>query len=87
MLTPDEASPEGLAEAVRAATAEGVRPVREMAMGRPEHAILSAAEREDVGLLVVGHHGRSGFQRAVLGSVSEHVARHARCSVLVVRGA
>jgi nucleotide-binding universal stress UspA family protein len=36
---------------------------------------------------VMGSHGRRGFDRIVLGSVSESVAMHARCSVEVVRKA
>lgn len=87
MLRDDEASPAGLLEGVRAAVMEGVTPLREMAMGKPEHAIVTVATREDVGLVVVGQHGRSGLRRTLLGSVSDHVATHAPCSVLVVRAA
>ncbi len=36
-------------------------------------------------LVVVGTHGRQGVARLLLGSVAEHVVRHAPCSVLVVR--
>ena len=36
-------------------------------------------------LIVVGSHGRRGFDRLTMGSVSEHVAFHARCSVEVIR--
>lgn len=35
-------------------------------------------------LIVMGTHGRTGFRRAVLGSVTEHVVRNAPCPVLVV---
>jgi nucleotide-binding universal stress UspA family protein len=38
-------------------------------------------------LIVVGSHGRRGFDRYVMGSVSESVALHAHCSVEVVRAA
>lgn len=51
----------------------------------PAHAILAAAERWGADLIVMGSHGRRGFDRLVLGSVSETVALHARCSVEVVR--
>jgi nucleotide-binding universal stress UspA family protein len=34
---------------------------------------------------VVGHRGVAGVTRVLLGSVSEHVTTHARCSVLVAR--
>ena len=36
-------------------------------------------------LIVVGSHGRSGIPRFLLGSVAEFVARHAKCSVEIVR--
>jgi nucleotide-binding universal stress UspA family protein len=36
-------------------------------------------------LIVLGSHGRRGFDRLTMGSVSEHVAFHARCSVEVIR--
>ena len=35
--------------------------------------------------VVVGSHGRRGFQKLVLGSVASHVVTHAPCSVLVVK--
>ena len=51
----------------------------------PAHAILSAAEEWKADLIVMGSHGRRGFDRIVLGSVSETVALHAKCSVQLVR--
>lgn len=80
-----EASPPELDPSVRAAASRGVRPVREMAMGRPEHALVAAAGRDETDLLVVGHRGVRGVRRVLLGSVSEYCAHHARCSVLVAR--
>ncbi|MGH2635409.1 MAG: universal stress protein [Actinomycetota bacterium] len=84
-LGSDEASPPELEPSVSAASALGVVPVREMAMGRPEHTLVAAAEREGTDLVVVGHRGVHGVRRVLLGSVSEHVAHHAPCSVMVVR--
>jgi len=43
------------------------------------------AESSQAGLLVLGNRGRGGLEGMVLGSVSTHVAMHARCPVLVVR--
>jgi len=51
----------------------------------PAHSILSAAEEWRADLIVLGSHGRRGFDRLILGSVSETVALHANCSVEVVR--
>jgi nucleotide-binding universal stress UspA family protein len=51
----------------------------------PSHAILEAAQSWKADLIVIGSHGRRGFDRLLLGSVSEKVALHATCSVEVVR--
>lgn len=49
--------------------------------------ILRVAEDWKADLIVLGSHGRKGFKRFFLGSVAEGVARHANCSVLIVRAA
>jgi nucleotide-binding universal stress UspA family protein len=51
----------------------------------PVRAILGMADLWGADLIVVGSHGRRGFDRYVMGSVSESVALHAQCSVEVVR--
>jgi nucleotide-binding universal stress UspA family protein len=58
-----------------------------LAFGNPDKDIVALGERLDVGLVVVGSRGLDGARRALLGSVSDSVVRHAHCSVLVVRGA
>jgi nucleotide-binding universal stress UspA family protein len=47
-------------------------------------AILEQADTLMADLLVIGSHGRSGFERFLLGSVTETVARKAPCPVMVV---
>jgi nucleotide-binding universal stress UspA family protein len=54
--------------------------------GEPGPAIIEAAESERADLIVVGTRGRNRVERWVLGSVSDHVVRHAPCPVLIVRG-
>lgn len=49
----------------------------------PAEAILRVAEEVDADLIAMTTHGRSGAARAVLGSVTERVARHALCPVMV----
>ena len=49
--------------------------------------ILDVAEESHADLIVLGSHGEKGLRKFLLGSVAEFVARHARCSVLVVRTA
>lgn len=46
--------------------------------------LLAYAQREHVDLLVVGSHGRTGFERLLLGSVTEKLLRRAGCPVMVV---
>jgi nucleotide-binding universal stress UspA family protein len=53
--------------------------------GEPGDSISAAAEAEKADIVVVGTRGRSGAERLLLGSVSDHVVRHAECPVLVVR--
>jgi nucleotide-binding universal stress UspA family protein len=55
-------------------------------LGRPAEQIVGLSEELDAGLIVVGSRGLSGLKRAVLGSVSESVVRHAHCPVFVARG-
>ncbi|MGA2211739.1 MAG: universal stress protein [Bryobacteraceae bacterium] len=51
----------------------------------PKEIILSEAAEWGAGLIVVGSHGRRGVNRLLLGSVSEAVALHAKCSVELIR--
>lgn len=53
--------------------------------GDPGDMIVEAAEAERVDMVLVGSHGRGAVGRFFIGSVSEHVVRHAPCPVLVVR--
>jgi nucleotide-binding universal stress UspA family protein len=52
--------------------------------GFPAERIVEYAHRNGVQLIVLGTHGRSGFTRAVLGSVAERVTRTAHCPVMTV---
>jgi nucleotide-binding universal stress UspA family protein len=49
--------------------------------------ILDMAAEWKPDLIVLGSHGRRGVKRFLLGSVAESVARHAKCSVFIVRSA
>lgn len=53
--------------------------------GDPGDMIVEAAVAERAEMVIVGSHGRGAVGRFFLGSVSEHVVRHAPCPVLVVR--
>jgi nucleotide-binding universal stress UspA family protein len=47
--------------------------------------IVDRAAEWHADLIVLGSHGRHGLDRFLIGSVSEYVARHAPCSVEIVR--
>jgi nucleotide-binding universal stress UspA family protein len=83
------------AESKRAATlvaktAEGLRSkglkvTTAVEQGDPKSKIVDAASKWHANLIVLGAHGRKGLERFLMGSVSDAVARHARCSVEIVR--
>jgi nucleotide-binding universal stress UspA family protein len=52
--------------------------------GSPGDVLVEAAQGAD--LVVVGSRGRGGIKSALLGSISTHVAHHAPCPVVIVRG-
>ena len=53
--------------------------------GRKDQAIVRLSEEIGAGLIVMGSRGLSGLRRALMGSVSDSVVRHAHCPVLIVR--
>jgi len=57
----------------------------ETLLGEPRAVLLDEAKSWPADLIVLGSHGRHGFDRVLLGSVSESVAMHAHCSVEVIR--
>jgi nucleotide-binding universal stress UspA family protein len=64
----------------------GALPMKlEMAVGHPAEKIVLYAEKAGIDLIVVGHRGRSLFERLLLGSVARQVVAHAHCAVTVVR--
>jgi nucleotide-binding universal stress UspA family protein len=54
-------------------------------MGRADEEIVELAASMGVGLIVMGTRGHGRIRRALMGSVSESVVRHAHCPVTIVR--
>jgi len=52
--------------------------------GYPAEEILAAAEEQHADMIVMGTHGRTGFDRIIFGSVAEKVVKSATCPVLTI---
>lgn len=89
-------SPEALDELAAAQRAEGQRQVDEtvaalglagaetmVVRGAPGAALCDLAGEIGADAIVIGSRGRGGIKRALLGSVSDHVVRHAPCPVVI----
>ena len=48
--------------------------------------IVSFADSNNIDLIVMGSHGRTGFRKIVLGSVANGVLAHSKCPVLITKG-
>jgi nucleotide-binding universal stress UspA family protein len=57
------------------------------AIGEPAAEIVAYAAEQSMDLLVLGTHGRTGLEHALMGSIAERVVRRARCPVLTVHPA
>lgn len=57
----------------------------EVAVGHPAVKITTFAEANGIDLIVLGHRGKTVFERWLIGSVAKKVMSYAPCSVLVVR--
>ena len=64
---------------------KGVSMDKKVELGHPAKTIIDFAKKGNYDLIVMGRRGLNPVRRFVLGSVSDKVARHAQCSVLIVR--
>ena len=56
-----------------------------VAEGEPGPVLARVAVERDCRLIILGSHGRGGLQRLLVGSVADHLVRHAHCPVLVMK--
>lgn len=68
-----------------AGTQAGLPVVTEIVKGNPHQEILDYVAKHGVDMIVMGTHGRTGLDRAVMGSVAERVVRQSPVPVLTVR--
>lgn len=69
---------------IESATAAGVEAKCRVTAGSPSKAIIDASKSETSSVIMMTTHGRSGFKRAVLGSVADQVLRSASVPVFVM---
>jgi nucleotide-binding universal stress UspA family protein len=62
-----------------------VRTMTTIRVGQPAQTITAYARAAGIDLIVMGTHGRTGLTHLLVGSVAEHVMRHAPCPVLTLR--
>lgn len=56
-----------------------------VATGVPYEEIMRVAAEEDVSLIIIGTHGRTGLDHLIFGSTAERVVRSAPCPVMTIR--
>ena len=84
-LSPRVRESRAAAEKALEQVADGRAAVRATAEGPTFLEILRYANENDIDLIVMGTHGRSGLAHVMLGSVAERVVRKAPCPVMTVR--
>ena len=81
----NEQAQEAVSRAEQVLASAGLEAKGTVLSGPTKDVILGEAQKWAADLIVVGSHGRRGFKRFLLGSVSEAIAMNAHCSVVVVR--
>ena len=81
----EASSTQALAKLPDPATGTPASVVRATLQGPPFLEIIRYAKDQDIDLIVIGTHGRTGLAHVLLGSVAERIVRKAPCPVLTVR--
>lgn len=66
-------------------TRENMKVTTMLEVGNPYEAVLNAADQVKADAIVVGTSGKAAIDRVLIGSVSEHIVRHSKCTVIVVK--
>ena len=74
-----------LPDVLRCEELRGVKVEEVIGHGDAAAEIVRVADEQDVDLIVISSHGRTGLGRIIFGSTAEAVVRHAHCPVLVVK--
>jgi nucleotide-binding universal stress UspA family protein len=76
---------EELAKMKKELEEKGLKVVTAVRHGRASQCTVEYAKTNDIDIISIGTHGRSGFEHFLFGSTTERVLRQAPCPVLVVR--
>lgn len=71
-------------ETAEASPGADLKIVRTVAHGTPEEKVVEYARNQQIDLMVLGTHARSGVERFLMGSTAEVILRHTPCPVLIV---
>lgn len=66
------------------ASQKGHRVGTQIALGSPVEELASYVQRENVDMIIMSTHGRTGLSRWLIGNTAEQIARYVSCAVLVV---
>lgn len=84
LITGTTAAETAIEKGQQTAKEEGVKAEARFLEGDPGEVLITAAETDDIDLLIVGNKGMTGAKRFLLGSVPHKVSHHAPCDVLIV---
>jgi universal stress protein A len=62
-----------------------IKVIPDVRKGQPYEEILKEASERMIDLIVIASHGKTGFQKYFIGSVTEKVMKQAKCPVLLIR--
>ena len=84
MMNIQEDASNALFERIKKQAGEDITLYTYTKVGTPKTEILATAEESNADLIILGTHGRTGFDHFISGSVAESVVRKSRCPVLII---
>jgi nucleotide-binding universal stress UspA family protein len=82
---PETAAENAVEELEQKCRERGIAVDTEIRKGDPVEEILNCSEENNIDIIILGTHGRTGLDHAVIGSVAEQVVRRAPVPVMTVR--
>ncbi len=79
------ASESNMEELAKREELQGIQIIKSIAHGRASSAIIEYAGENNIDLVIVSTHGRTGLEHLIFGSTTERVVRECPCPVLTVR--